>query len=370
MPTLHPIGEAVPEGPCDMPGSCGGGFSLPEGSTALRPVVCAMGFSLRKRSLVRQFCQRPDVAFVSCPTEVPAGADLLLWGAADVPQGLADNVRVVRLEDGFVRSVGLGADLVRPLSWVVDTRGIYFDSRQPSDLEVWLQNHCFTASDLARANALRQQLVSQGISKYNLAGQAWLRPADSRSVVLVVGQVETDASIRWGAVDVRTNLGLLQAVRQQRPTAWVVYKPHPDVVAGLRGPGAQEHQAEQWCNEVLTHANIAQLLPQVDEVHVMTSLTGFEALLRGVPVICHGQPFYASWGLTTDRHPVTRRTRCLTLDELVAGVLLHYPVYLAPGARHPCSAEEALAALLRLKQSAPANLPWWRRALRPWLARP
>jgi capsular polysaccharide export protein len=339
-------------------------------STGLRRVVCAFGFSLRKRPLVRQFCQRNDIRFVTQASQVPDGADLLLWGAAEPPDGLAADVRIVRLEDGFIRSVGLGADLISPLSWVVDTHGIYFDSRGPSDLETLLQTAEFTLEDLDRAAALRNQLVAKGISKYNLSGPAWQRPQGRAQVVLVAGQVETDASIQWGALDVRTNLGLLQAVRQARPDAWVVYKPHPDVVAGLRSAGTHENEVTRWCNEVLPHASMAQLLPLVNEVHVMTSLTGFEALLRGIPVFCHGQPFYAGWGLTTDTHPVMRRTRRLTLDELVAGALLHHPVYLAPGASSPCSAEDALAALLQLKQAAPTRLPLWRRALRSLLARP
>lgn len=335
----------------------------------LRPVVCAHGFSMRKRPLVRQFCQRNDVRFVSQAAQVPDGADLLLWGGAEPPVGLSDSVRVVRLEDGFIRSVGLGADLVRPLSWVVDTQGIYFDSRQPSALETLLQTTHFSAESLERAAKLRQLLVEHGISKYNLAGQTWHRPPGRASVVLVVGQVETDASIRCGARDISTNLALLQTVRQSRPDAWVIYKPHPDVVAGLRSAGARENEAAQWCDETLPSASMAQLLPLVDEVHVITSLTGFEALLRGVPVCCHGQPFYAGWGLTSDRHPVQRRTRRLTLDELVAGALLHYPVYLLPGGSQPCAPEEAIGALVQLKQRAP-DLPMWRRALRPLLARP
>jgi capsular polysaccharide export protein len=68
-----------------------------------------------------------------------------------------------------------------------------------------------------------------------------------------------------------------------------------------------------------------------DEVHTMNSLTGFDALLRGKQVVTYGQPFYAGWGLTEDRceggQALVRRTRLLTLDELVAGVLLKYPLY-------------------------------------------
>ena len=78
----------------------------------------------------------------------------------------------------------------------------------------------------------------------------------------------------------------------------------------------------------------------MDGVHVITSLAGFEALLRGKAVSTHGVPFYAGWGLTKDLSEVpARRTRRLSLDELVAGTLLLYPRYTDPVTRLPCSAE-------------------------------
>lgn len=340
----------------------------------LRPRLVACGFSLRKRALVRDFTGRPDVLFAAePPADAGADTDLLLWGATPPPPALPPEVRVVRVEDGFLRSVGLGADLTRPLSWVMDTRGIYFDPRKPSDLEVMLQKGDFPEALLQRAAALRRQLVQAGLSKYNLIGTPWQRPATPRPVVLVVGQVETDASIATGTQDIRTNIGLLQAVRQQRPEAWLVYKPHPDVEAGLRRRGAHEEQARSWADEVLLQGAMAQILPLVDEVHVMTSLAGFEALLRERPVVCHGQPFYAGWGLTTDRHPHPRRTRLLTLDQLVAAALLRYPVYVAPHSRRRCTPEEALQTLAAQRDAAAAQgpgTPAWRRLVRPLLARP
>jgi capsular polysaccharide export protein len=330
----------------------------------------AHGFSLRKRAFVRGFTGRADVRFVAAGREVAAGATLLLWGVAPVPAGLPAGVRIVRMEDGFLRSVGLGADLTRPLSWVLDDLGIYFDAQAPSRLETLLRDERCGADELARAAALRTRIVEAGLTKYNLAGQGWQPPANGRRVVLVPGQVETDASIARGTVDIRTNLGLLQAVRTARPDAHIVYKPHPDVVAGLRGQGRGEDQASRHCDEVLLEGSMHALLEQVDEVHVLTSLTGFEALLRGKPVACWGQPFYAGWGLTEDRHPQPRRTRRLTLDELVAGALIRYPVYLRRGRDERCTPEEALEELLQWRAAKPAGEPWWRRWLRPLIARP
>jgi hypothetical protein len=83
-------------------------------------------------------------------------------------------------------------------------------------------------------------LVDGAITKYNLRAPAWQRPATATRVVLVVGQVESDASIRLGAPGVRRNLELLKAVRRAEPDAYLVYKPHPDVVAGLCRQGEGE----------------------------------------------------------------------------------------------------------------------------------
>jgi capsular polysaccharide export protein len=173
----------------------------------------------------------------------------------------------------------------------------------------------------------------------------WQRPAGPKPVVLVVGQVEGDASIRLGAPGLRTNIALLRAVRAERPDAHLVYKPHPDVVARLRDAGRGEGGAAALCDEVVPDAPIDTMLREVDEVHVLTSLAGFEALLRGRRVVCWGCPFYAGWGLTDDREPLSRRGRRLTLDELVAGVLLLYPTYVSRATGRFTTAERALAEL-------------------------
>jgi capsular polysaccharide export protein len=332
--------------------------------------VFAHGFSWRKRAFVRAFSGQTDVRFVRSGAQVTPGATLLLWGSAPAPHGLREGVRIVRMEDGFLRSVGLGADLTAPVSWVLDDQGIYYDAHRPSALEVLLQTKLFSPAELARAYALRERLVETGLTKYNLNRRPWQPQRPHASVVLVPGQVERDASIARGSVDIRTNLALLRAVRKARPDAWLVYKPHPDVVAGLRERGVGEATAAHVCDEIVLEGSMHDLLQEVHEVHVLTSLSGFEALLRGKPVVCWGQPFYSGWGLTKDRHPHSRRTRRLSLDELVAATLLLYPRYVDPRTRERCSPEVALEALLEWRSRSPASDAWWRRALRPLIARP
>lgn len=323
----------------------------------------ACGFSWRKRAIVRRFVAPSRVRFVRGARAVPAGASLLLWGGGPAPAGLAPGVSLFRLEDGFLRSVGLGAELATPLSWVVDRRGIHYDPGRPSDLEVLLQTGEFGAALLARAAALRHRIVAHGLTKYNVGTGAWQRPDGVGRVILVPGQVESDASLRFGAPGLATNLGLVQAVRQAHPEAYLVYKPHPDVVAGLRARGRGERDAGRYCDAVVEAVAMGGLLDQVDEVHVLTSLAGFEALLRGKTVVCHGQPFYAGWGLTTDRLPPPRRGRQLPLDALVAAALILYPRYVGR-AGQVVAPEQVLDELLAWRGRVAGPLPLWRAALR------
>ena len=312
------------------------------------PTIYALNFSWNKKPTLRKFLQGSAVHFVHSLASVPPESTVAVWGSAALARS---DVKVIRVEDGFVRSVGLGADLIRPASWVTDASGIYYDASRPSDLEKILLDFQPDASLIQRAIALRQRIIELGLSKYNLGGGDWSRPTATpggdrhRTVILVPGQVESDASIQMGTTDIRKNIDLLRAVREANPSAYILYKPHPDVVARLRAEGANENHAADYCDEIVTNTAIHRLLNAVDEVHVMTSLTGFEALIRHRKVVTYGQPFYAGWGLTTDRTPHPRRTRTLTLDELVAGALIMYPTYQCKGLVGFCSPEKALEAL-------------------------
>jgi len=333
----------------------------------LSPVIYASGFSVWKKPIVRRFFAGSDVVFVRNISQAPADSTLAVWGCRLITGKLREGIQLFHMEDGFLRSVGLGADLIRPLSWVIDTRGIYYDATCPSDLEVLLQTKYFSLDLIARALSLRERIVSTGLTKYNVDNRSWQRPSGTKQVILVPGQVESDASLRFGAPGIHTNLGLLRAVREANPEAYVVYKPHPDVLAGLKAKGENEDDVWDWCDEVVTDVPMGQLLPLVDEVHVLTSLAGFEALLRGKAVTCYGQPFYAGWGLTEDLLPISRRTRLLTLDQLVAGALILYPTYVSYTTGEFSTPEQALDDLLAWRGSA--SVSRWRKGLRRLLIR-
>jgi len=248
-----------------------------------------------------------------------------LWGARSADE-LPTQTKHVRIEDGFFHSCGLGSDMIAPRSQVVDRRGLYFDASRPSDLSVLLNETEFSPAELTRAAALRKLVTELGVTKYNLGRRApeWTAPI-GRRVVLVPGQVADDASIRLGTGAISTADALLREVRTRRPDAFIVYKPHPDVLSGNRSGLIN---VQLLADVVDTTADLLSLIDMADEVHTLSSLAGFDALMRDKAVFTYGMPFYAGWGLTNDAlAPLPWRERTLSLDMLTAGVLLRYPIY-------------------------------------------
>ena len=323
---------------------------------ANRRIAVCIGMSFWKRRRIADFVRSSTGApafrrGVSAALDAARGGSGAIAGwASRLPAGLAETaaregVRLIRVEDGFIRSVGLGSDFLPPASLVFDSRGMYYDPRQPSELETLLGETEFEPDLIARATRLAALLVTRGITKYNLGGRGpRLDLPTGGKRILVPGQVEDDLSIEYGTGRVRTNLALLEAVRAADPDAFILYKPHPDVLAGHRKGAISPAAARRFADHVATDGSIAQLLGCVDEVHTMTSLAGFEALLRGRRVVVYGRPFYAGWGLTVDRMPCDRGRR-LSLPELVAGVLILYPRYLDPLTRLPCGPEVVIERL-------------------------
>ncbi len=260
----------------------------------------------------------------------------MIWASKATAE--TDAAGIVRVEDGFLRSNGLGAALVPPMSLVLDDLGIYYDPTRESRLERLINaSGSLPEGARARAERLISRITKAGLSKYNI-GNTPTSPIPKGRRILVPGQVEDDASIRLGASDINTNAALLAEVRRINPAAVIIYKPHPDVEAGLR-EGVVPNAAE-LADAILSDTHPIAALDQVDEVWTMTSLLGFEALLRGIPVTCLGSPFYAGWGLTDDRAmPITRRSATPDQIALTHAVLIDYPRYFDPVTGLPCPVE-------------------------------
>ena len=329
----------------------------------------AVGFSLWKRAFMADFMgwNAGKVCFVKsvekAAEKAREGDGILVWGAKHPDFIPPSGVVLWRCEDAFIRSNGLGAELRRPGSLVLDKQGMYFDGTKPSDLEEAINTVELTVAQKQRGGELKQLLIEQRVSKYNLAGQ--LQPIFAgaeagQKRILITGQVDDDASLKWGSPKVRSNFELLKAVRDFAPEAYIVYKPHPDVLMAGRAGHIADTDALQWVNRIVTDGDIVDCIHQCDELHVMTSLAGFEALVWGKTVHCWGLPFYAGWQLTQDHMSCERRHVERTLDELVYLAHCYYPRYINWTTRRFTTPERMIDALkIEKQQMQTQHGPWF-----------
>jgi len=349
-----------------------------QANEATRGTLLCIGMSMWKRAIVRPFLASPvnRVRFLAnadaLQRHTPAADErVVIWGIKDEVRIKAiaaqHNMPVWRMEDGFLRSVGLGSDLFRPVSLVLDQSGMYYDPASGSDLETMLASQQPGEMQRTRARRFLQDYVRMGMSKYNLSSTSLRIDAGGRKVILVPGQVEDDASVMRGSPIVNTNLKLLQAARAANPDAFIMYKAHPDVVAGNRRGAISQADMAALADLCVAEANIIECIGLADEVHTMTSLSGFEALLHGRVVHCYGAPFYAGWGLTVDHLELPHRQCRLQLEDLLHGAMLAYPRYVLPGMPGMVSAEAVMAALIKQRQLANASKPEGK--LQGWIIR-
>jgi capsular polysaccharide export protein len=335
-------------------------------------VVC-YGFSRWKRPFVRRYFKvpnRPVEVSYSVADAVARAAgqkrDLAIWASKETPE-LRDmckdrDVRLWRVEDGFIRSVGLGAAKLAPVSLVMDDLGVHYDPARPSRLERLIAGAVDLPDfELARARAVRDRILQARLTKYNLRaipGTEQVPDTQGRQVILIVGQVEDDASVLLGSPRVTGNADLIRAVRKRYRDAYLLYKPHPDVEAGYR-QAADLGPARHLVDHVAEQSDIGDLIDQCDRLCTMTSTAGFEALLRGKPVTTFGVPFYAGWGLTEDLGKVpARRCMLVTLDQLVHAALIDYPDYWDPISGAVCPVEVILD---RFETGKTRSRSWFRR---------
>lgn len=291
---------------------------------------------------------------------------VFVWGN-NLPDVAADYIgrlglNVYYVEDGFVRSLKSHAGYSSPISLTFDSQRPYFDSRGPSDLEDLLGHYDFQADQnlLVRARAGIATFLKMKITKYNdrsgFGPQLAASDPSMRKRVLVIGQVEEDASIRYGSERVRTNNDLIRIAAAENPGTEIIYKPHPDVLNGMRREISNPDDIGHLCTILRGRISLSDALDLADHVYTISSLAGFEALLRGKKVTTLGAPFYSGWGLTDDRQPVERRQRSLSIEEVFAGAYILYPFYFRADAVH-CSLEQALKDVCTVSPEHYALLP-------------
>lgn len=373
MPTLRRVAREIARTPLRVLKSLVARH-LPKGES--KPPLFLFGFNDWKTFMVDWFPDR-EVIFVKPMKVTPIEfaidwkwrlladprSEVIAWQYKGLPF-LKDwcrrrNIPFRYCEDGFVRSLALGAQKTPPLSLAFDRQDMYFNAQQPSDLETMLGCSPLLHDPIiiGRAAEAMDALLASKLSKYNLGRQSKptaIYGAKKRKRILVIGQVERDASIVYGCArrEFRNN-DLVWLARLENPDAQIIYKPHPEVMHKT-AEAISDPQLVSGAADILTaDISLSDAFETIDHVYTITSLAGFEALMRGIKVTCVGCPFYSGWGLTDDRQPNPRRTRRLTIEQVFAAAYLLYPKYLDPVLKEPIEFERAIEILATMQKHQP-----------------
>ena len=296
-----------------------------------------------------------------------ASAELFLqWGLKENPEKLSQTVQaralgkqILIVEDGFVRSVGIGLSGEPGLSVLLDDTTAYYDATTPSRLERLLEaGPRLSAAEKLRARSAIDKIVASRVSKYNHAPDIQIQVGSAeRPKVLLVDQRFEDQSVLCGGADETTFERMLADALREKPSHDILIKQHPDAITGGKSSYFSDERLAVFratsdrIHTVAFDINPFALFDLVDEVYVATSGMGFEALLAGKTVHCYGTPFYSGWGLTQDRLPIERRTRARTIEDVFHFTYIDSSRYYHPGRAARVEVEELVDYIARKRDA-------------------
>ncbi len=261
------------------------------------------------------------------------------------------NKKFLLLEDGFIRSLGLGLQNFPSFSIVEDDVGIYYDANKPSKLENLLNSFHFTKELLDEAKKAMEWIKKYEISKYNntLPLPENFLSSNEEKRVLIITQVAKDASLEFGLAKNFNTQDLIEDSIKENPDAKIYIKIHPDVLVGKKQSDFKIENLPRNCEIIDKNYNPIALLKKFHKVYTKTSGMGFEALILGCECVCYGMPFYAGWGITKDKIKCERRTATRSLEEIFAASFLLYSQYFNPYTKHKSDIFDTILALKNKK---------------------
>lgn len=202
---------------------------------------------------------------------------------------------------------------------------VYYNFEKESNIETILRSNWMPTEEQWRiANLAIEMINKYGITKYSE------HPPVSQSMIggsykniLLVDQPIDDESVLLGSANEQTFDDMLLYAFDTYMYANIYVKLHPDTIDGkkegylqklLKKHGLDDHPSIKVID---THCNITSFFHFVQEVLVVTSQVGFEALLRDKSVRCFGMPFYSGWGLTTDMQVLTNQKSSRSIMNLL-----------------------------------------------------
>lgn len=252
-------------------------------------------------------------------------AEKFLWDFAQ-----KNHIPVYFVREGLIDGKSL---LNKKFSIAMDSKAPFNSYHEISDMENLLLSCDLTQEPqwLEKVKALIENLYLSDKQFYKNTWNANTAYGEKKNKrVLVIGEAEDDINIKLASPIKFSANELVELAYLENPDAQIIYKPFRGYlnakVAGHLNPYNVQHICTLLTDDILPE----QSLETIDHVYTLTSNLGFSALLRGIQVTTLGCPFYAGWGLTDDRQSIERRSKTLSLYELVAVIYFQYFKYYDP----------------------------------------
>lgn len=262
---------------------------------------------------------------------------------------------VTLLEDGFIRSLGLGVEKSPSFSIVEDDVGIYYDATMPSRLENILNSYDFKIDThlMKQAKDAMDLIKKHHISKYNhapLVNDRFIKKYnldEKTHNVLIVSQTKGDESLIYGmSKEISTHDMICTAIKEN-PNSNIYIKIHPDVLSGKKYSDIDIEKIPQDIYIIADTINPISLLEHFSKVYTKTSGMGFEALMMGCECVCLGLPYYAGWGVTQDTSTLQRRKAKRSIEEIFAAAYILYTRYSNPYTNRPSDIFDTIYEIIR-----------------------
>lgn len=283
------------------------------------------------------------------PSDIVIGFGLRGTGQKALEVGKETKCQTALAEYGLVSGLGVPSETPFKFSVMIDDLGIFFDTTRLSRTEQLIMAGEAKAENLVRARNLIEKLTENNIVKYNNAPFKTFDEGKGKRRILVMDQTSGDLSISLGQCNRYTFDDMLEHALAQ-PDAHVFLKLHPETVKGVKDANFDIDRLKQRDNLTLIAepCNAMHLIKQMDDVYVMTSGSGLEALMAGKSVTCFGVPFYAGWGLTNDMQTIANQRTERTLEDIVSAVFLRQTLWFDPVTQQSCTPEQCIDSLLSL----------------------
>ncbi len=275
---------------------------------------------------------------------------ILGWGrrpSAKIARLIASKFgkKFIQIEDGFLRSLGLGVNGAPPYSIIQDEIGLYYDATCPSYLEKIIVDSHYSDVQIERSRNCINKIKKNRLTKYNTTQRCFKRNIEFKKYersILVVDQRLGDTSIPYGLASEDTFKFMLETAIDENPDSEILIKTHPDALIGGKKSHYSKRSLKHNCQLIIEEYNPWSIFESVDHVYVVSSLMGFEALMADKKVSCFGVPFYSGWGLTDDRIALKRRERKVTLETLFYAAYIEYSKYINHKTKTVCEIEEVI----------------------------